>query len=114
MLTELVDLPAQVHVLEELLGELLQLRPLLGRHRVEHRLHRRHPLGHHLEQLVERLGVLREEVAVVLHEPLEARVLAVARWSSISLSSAIMSFMRCMSSGARFCIAPTSGRRSAA
>ena len=34
--------------------ELLQLRPLLGRHRVHHRLHRRHALGHLLEQLVER------------------------------------------------------------
>ena len=41
VLAELVDLPAQVHVLEQLVGELLELGPLLGRHRVEHRLHRR-------------------------------------------------------------------------
>ena len=54
----------------------MQLRPLLGRHRVEHRLHRRHPAGHLLEQLVEVLRVLREEVAELLHELLEARILA--------------------------------------
>ena len=41
---ELVHLPAQVHVAEQLVGQLLQLGPLLGRHRVEHRLHRRHAL----------------------------------------------------------------------
>jgi hypothetical protein len=34
----------------------LQLRPLLGRHRVEHRLHGGHALGHDLEQLVEVSG----------------------------------------------------------
>jgi hypothetical protein len=75
---QLVHLPAQVHVLEQRLGQALQLRPLLRRHRVEHRLHRGHPLGHELEQLVEGLGVLREEVAVALHELLEGglRVLA--------------------------------------
>ncbi len=73
---ELVHLPAQVHVAEQLVGELLQLRPLLGRHRVEHRLHRGHPPGELLEQLVERLGVLREEVPELLHELLETRILA--------------------------------------
>ena len=51
-----VHLPLQVDVAEELLGQLLELGPLLGRHRVEHRLHRRHPLGERLEQLVEGLG----------------------------------------------------------
>ena len=71
MAAELVHLPAQVHVLEQRLGQALQLRPLLGRHRVEHRLHGRHALRHDLEQLVERLGVLGEEVAVALHELLE-------------------------------------------
>ena len=76
MLAELVDLPAQVHVLEQLLGETLELRPLLGRHRVEHRLHGRHALGHDLEQLVEVLRVLWEEVAVALHEALEVGLLA--------------------------------------
>ena len=50
---ELVDLPAQVHVLEERLGELLELRALLGRHRVHELLHLRHRLRHLLEQLVE-------------------------------------------------------------
>ena len=74
MAAELVHLPAQVHVLEQRLGQPLQLRPLLGRHRVEHRLHGRHALGHDLEQLVEGRGVLREEVAVALHELLEGRL----------------------------------------
>ena len=76
VLAELVHLPAQVHVLEQLLGEALQLRPLLGRHRVEHRLHRCHALRHDLEQLVEGLGVLGEEVAEALHEALEVGLLA--------------------------------------
>ena len=71
MAAELVHLPAQVHVLEQRLGQPLQLRPLLGRHRVHHRLHGRHALRHDLEQLVEGGGVLREEVAVALHELLE-------------------------------------------
>ena len=56
VLAELVHLPAQVHVAEQLVGQLLQLGPLLGRHRVEHRLHRGHLLGQLLEQLVERLA----------------------------------------------------------
>ena len=76
MPTELIHLPPQIHVAEQLVGELLQLSPLLGRHRVEHRLHRRHALGQLLEQLVECLRVLREEVPVLLHELLEARILA--------------------------------------
>ncbi len=76
MLAELIDLPAQVHVFEQLLGEPLQLGALLGRHRVEHRLHRRHPLRHDLEQLVEALRVLGEEVAEALHEALEVGLLA--------------------------------------
>ena len=100
VLAQLVDLPAQVHVLEQLLGQALQLRPLLGRHRVEHRLHRRHALGHDLEQLVEVLRVLGEEVAVALHELVEVGAPRPrSRCSSISLSSASMSFIRCMSSG---------------
>ena len=73
---ELVDLPAQVHVLEQRLGERLQLRALLGRHRVEQLLHLRHRLRHLLEQLVEALRVAGEEVAVALHEPLEVGLLA--------------------------------------
>ena len=51
--TELIHLPPQVHVAEQLVRELLQLSPLLGRHRVEHRLHRRHALSKLLEQFVE-------------------------------------------------------------
>ena len=68
---ELVHLPAQVHVLQQRLGQALELGPLLGGHRVEHRLHGRHPLGHQLEELVEGLRTLGEEVAVALHELLE-------------------------------------------
>ena len=75
---QLLDLPPQIHVLEELLGQALELRPLLGRHRVEHRLHRGHALRHDLEQLVERLRVLGEEVAVAVHELLERRLRVLA------------------------------------
>ena len=70
---ELVDLPAQVHVLEQRLGERLELRALLGRHRVHELLHLRHRLRHLLEQLVERLRVAGEEVAVALHEARRSR-----------------------------------------
>ncbi len=102
VLAELVDLPAQVHVFEQLLGEALQLRALLGRHRVQHRLHRRHALRHDLEQLVEVLRVLGEEVAVALHEAVEVGLLVLARLlASIWFSSASMSFIRCISLGRR-------------
>ena len=70
---QLVDLPAQVHVLEQRLGERLELRALLGRHRVEQLLHLRHRLRHLLEQLVEALRVAGEEVAVALHEARRSR-----------------------------------------
>ena len=50
---QLVDLPAQVHVLEQRFGQRLELGALLGRHRVEQLLHLRHRLRHLLEQLVE-------------------------------------------------------------
>ena len=103
---ELVDLPAQVHVVEQLLGQLGDLRPLLGRHRRQHRLHGGHAPGQHLEQLVEGLGVLGEEVAVALHEPLEVGLAPAARASSIWLSSASMSLMRAMSSGVMPSTAP--------
>ena len=73
---ELVDLPAQVHVLEQRLGQRLQLGALLGRHRVEELLHLRHRLRHLLEQLVEALRVAGEELAVALHEALEVGLLA--------------------------------------
>ena len=54
----------------------MELRALLGCHRVEHLLHRRHRARHLLEQLVERLRVTREEVSVALHEALEVGLLA--------------------------------------
>ena len=73
---QLVHLPLQVHVPEQLLGQFLELGPLFGRHGVEHLLHRRHPSGHHLEQLVEGLRVLGEEIAEALHEPVEVGYLA--------------------------------------
>ena len=76
VLTELVDLPAQIHVVEQRVRHLLQLRPLLGRHRVEQLLHLRHRARHVLEQLVERLRVVGEEVAEALHEALEVGLLA--------------------------------------
>jgi hypothetical protein len=76
---QLVDLPPQVHVLEQLLRQALELRPLLGRHRVEHRLHGGHLLCHLLEQLVEVLRVAREEVAELVHEALECGLGVLAR-----------------------------------
>ncbi len=76
MLAELIDLPPEVHVFEQLLRETLELRALLRGHRVEHRLHRGHALRHDLEQLVEGLRVLGEEVAVALHEALEVGLLS--------------------------------------
>ena len=76
VLTELIHLPAQVHVVEERVGELLELRALLGAHRVEQLLHLRHLLRHLLEQLVEGLRVAREEVAEAVHEPGEVGLLA--------------------------------------
>ena len=69
-----VHLPTQVHVLEQALGQSLQLRPLLGRHRVPHGLGGGHPGGQLLEQFVEVGGVAGEQVAVLLHERLETRV----------------------------------------
>ena len=57
-------------------GERLQLRALLGRHRVDQLLHLRHRLRHLLEQLVEALRVAGEEVAVALHEAVEVGLLA--------------------------------------
>ena len=69
-----VHLPAQVHVLEQRVGECLELRALFGAHRVQCRLDRRH-LGRELSQeLVEVLRVTGEKIAELLHELLEARV----------------------------------------
>ena len=71
---ESVDLPPQVHVLEQRLREALELRALLGSHRVEQLLHLRHRLRHLLQQLVETLRVARKELSVLLHELLEVRL----------------------------------------
>ena len=73
---ELVDLPAQVEVLEQRLRQPLQLGALLGGHRVQQLLHLRHRLRDLLEQLVEVLRVAGEEVAVAPHEALEVGLLA--------------------------------------
>ena len=74
VLREALHLPAQVHVLEQSVGQLAQLSLLLGAERVPHGLGGGHPLGKLLEQLVEVLGVAREHVAEALHELPEGRV----------------------------------------
>ena len=76
VLAELVDLPPQIHVVEQRVRHLLQLGALLGCHRVEELLHLRHRARHLLEQLVERLRVVGEEVAETLHEAFEVGLLA--------------------------------------
>ena len=73
---ELLHLPVEVDVFHQRLGECLELRALLGRHRVEQLLHLRHRLRHLFEQLIERLRIPGEEVAVALHEPGEIGFLA--------------------------------------
>ena len=73
---ELAHLPLQVHVFEQRIRELLDLRALFGRHRVQQLLHGRHRLRHLLQQFVQCLGVAREEIPEVLHELLEVRLLA--------------------------------------
>ena len=74
VLGQALHLPAQVHVLEHGLHELAQLGLLLGAERVPHGLGGGHALGQLLEELVERLRVAREHVAVLLHELLEAGI----------------------------------------
>ena len=73
---QLVHLPVEVHVGQQLVGQLLELVALGGGHRVHQGLGCRHAAGHDLQELVEGLGVLTEEVAVALHEPLEVGLLA--------------------------------------
>ena len=58
----------KVEVLEDLPRQRFQLGPLLRRHRPQQPRQRGHPSCHLLQQLVERLRVLGEEVAVPLHE----------------------------------------------
>ena len=69
-----IDLPREIHVAEKLVHERLQLGPLSGAHRRQHRRGCRHPLRELLEKLVEVLRVTGEQVAVLPHELLEARV----------------------------------------
>ena len=72
-----VELGQRLHQLrrpERLRGELHQLLALLGAHRVEHPLRGGGPLGQRVEQLVDVVGALREEVAVLVHELLEVLV----------------------------------------
>ncbi len=71
---EPVHLPAQVHVLQERFGQLLQLGSLLRAHGVEQLLHGGHLAGHQLEQLVKVLRVAGEHVPVAVHELLEHAV----------------------------------------
>ena len=72
---QVVHLPGEVEVAEELLGECLELAALLLRHRRQQRLHLRHRAGHLLQQLVEALWVAGEELAVALHKPSEVGLL---------------------------------------
>ena len=76
VLRELLGLPLQVHVVHELRRQVGELLALFGSHRIQHRRHGCHALGHDLEQLVERLGVLGEEIAIAIHESLEVGLLA--------------------------------------
>ena len=86
VLAELLHLPAQIHVFHQLIAEGLELGPLLGRHRVEHLLGGGHLLGHLLEQLIERLGIVGEEVAELLHEVLEVGLACLRPRSSSAAS----------------------------
>ena len=78
VLGQALHLPAQVHVLEDRVHQVAQLRLLLGAHGVPHRLGGGHALGQLLQQLVEVLRVAGEHVAELRHELLEARVEVVA------------------------------------
>ncbi len=63
----------QPRVAERLLGQLHQLGPLLGAHRVEHPLRGRRPLREQVDELLGVARVLREELAVLGHELVELR-----------------------------------------
>ena len=64
-------LGAQVEVGEGLLGELAELRALLGRQRVEQPLLGGGPPGERLDQLVQGLRAVGEQLAVRGHEVVE-------------------------------------------
>ena len=65
---ELGHLQLEAHVLHRLLHELAQLGPLLARQRAHHPLGGRLTAGERVDELVDVLGVLGEEVAVLVHE----------------------------------------------
>ena len=69
-----VDLPGEVHVTEQVFHKGLELGPLAGGHRGEHRRGRRHALRELGQQLVEVLRLAREKVAETFHELFEARI----------------------------------------
>ena len=64
---ELGEVPAQPVVAQQRVDRVLELRPLLGRERPHERLHRRHPVGQLVDDVVERRGA-REERAVLGQE----------------------------------------------
>ena len=74
---QLRHLVLEFHVVEQHRREFLQLLALLGRHGVQHVLGGLHLARQLFHQLFERLRVLGEEVAELLHELLELLVLAV-------------------------------------
>ena len=74
-----------VEVAERLLHELGEILALLGRHRLEHAVHRGGLAREVVEQLLDRLGVVREELAVLVHELGEVGVGVLAGCLSLSL-----------------------------
>ena len=75
---ELAQLCHKLRRAERLGGELHQFRPLLGGHGAQHPLGGGRALGQRVDQLLDRLRVLREELAVFGHELLEVRVRVLA------------------------------------
>ena len=70
---QLRQVPAQAVVAKQRIDHRLQLRTLLGGHRAKQRLHRSHPLGQLLDDVVE-IPRPREESAVLLEELARIRV----------------------------------------
>ena len=106
MLAELIDLPAQVEVLEELVRELLELGALLRGHRVEHRLHRGHRRAIASRSSSRFWGLLGEEVAEALHEAREVGLLASLALLDHRVELGEHVLMRAMSSGVTACMSP--------
>ncbi len=70
---QLGEVPAQPVVPEQGIHRVLELGPLLGRHGLEERLERGHPLGELLDDVVQALGA-GEERAVLGHELRDVRI----------------------------------------